>query len=67
MSAGGQILEHEPMTGRVHQRMCHRNERQAAAMDYGSFARFSVRRNRRLAEARERLVPGARAYLQDAP
>jgi hypothetical protein len=45
---------------------CHREERLAAAMIYRSLALFFVGLHRRLAEAWERLLPGARAYLQDA-
>jgi hypothetical protein len=47
--------------------MCHRDERLAAAMIYGSLARFFVGLDRRLAEACGRLLPGAGAYLQEAP
>ena len=65
MRAGEQILEHELMNERV--RQIHRSdERLAAAMIYGSFARFLVGLDRRLAEGWERRLPGARAYLQDA-
>ena len=66
MRAGEQVLEYELMIEQVHQTY-HSVERLAAAMIYGPFVRFFVGVDRRLAEGWERLVPGAGAYLQDAP
>ena len=65
MRAGEQILAYELMIERVRQ-IC-RSDEHLAAMIYGSFARFFAGLDRRLAEAWERLVPRARAYLHDAP